>query len=265
MPRDGGATVIVDDRPSQVILKSDAEIEGMRAAGRMTAETLQELRAMIRPGVNLKDLNTYVVEKYQRLGVTPTFVGYQGFPHAICASVNEEIVHGFARDRLLQEGDIVSIDHGATVDGWVGDAAFTVGVGAISREAARLLQVTEEALWAGIGVARAGLRKGDIGAAIQAVLEGAGYGVVRHYTGHGVGRRMHEPPSIPNYGRAGSGMALRQGMVIALEPMATLGHPDTLVRDDGWTVCTRDGSLAAHFEHTLAVRAGAADVLTRWD
>lgn len=258
--------MVISERPAHVVLKTEAEIAEMRVAGRMTAQTLQELREMIRPGVSLKTLDDYVREKYARLGVTPTFLGYQGFEYTICASVNDEIVHGFPTDRVLQEGDIVSIDHGATIDGWVGDSAFTMGVGTIAPEAQRLIDVTREALAAGIDVARVGVRKGDIGAAIQQVIEDAGYGVVRNYTGHGVGHAMHEPPNMPNYGRAGTGMTMRKGMVLALEPMATAGDPATQVLADGWTVCTADGKLSAHWEHTVALREGApADILTRVD
>ena len=257
---------MLDGRANQVILTSANEIEQMRPAGRMVAETLQELAQMVRPGVRLADLNTYVVQKYDRLGVTPTFVDYHGFPDTICASVNEQIVHGFATDRILQDGDILSIDHGATINGWVGDSAITVPVGTISPEAQRLIDVTRESLDAGIAVARVGVRKGDIGAAIQAVLEDAGYGVVRQYVGHGIGRAMHEPPSMPNFGQAGSGMIMRKGMVIALEPMATIGSPETVELDDGWTVRTKDGKLSAHFEHTMALREGEPpDVLTAWN
>ena len=256
--------MVVDDRPTQVLLKTDAEIEAMRAAGRMAAATLAELVEMVRPGRRLADLEAYVVQKYERLGVTPTFRGYLGFPYTICASVNEQIVHGFPTAYELQAGDILSLDHGATVNGWVGDCAVTVGVGAISREAERLLRVTEEALAVGIDAARVGIRKGDLGAAIQAVIEDAGYGVVRNYTGHGIGRHMHEPPSIPNFGQPGQGMVMRKGMVIAIEPMATLGSPETRELDDGWTVVTKDGKLSAHFEHTLALREDQpGDVLTR--
>ncbi len=251
-------------RPRQVILKTEAEIEQMRPAGRMVGETLAELGEMLRPGIKLSQLDQYVIDKFKRLDITPTFLGYQGFPHTICASVNEEIVHGFATERRLQDGDIISIDLGATIDGWVGDSARTFAVGSISDEAQRLLDVTRESLMAGISVARIGIRKGDIGAAIQEVIESAGYGVVRGYVGHGVGRDMHEPPSMPNYGRRGSGMTMRRGMVVALEPMATAGDPATAVLDDGWTVVTADGSLSAHFEHTVALRESSpADVLTQ--
>ena len=251
-------------QPRQVILKTAAEIEQMRPAGRMVGETLDELREMVKPGRKLSELDQYVIDKFKRLDVIPTFLGYQGFPHTICASVNEEIVHGFATERQLEDGDILSIDLGATIDGWVGDSARTFAVGSISEEAQRLLDVTRESLMAGISVARIGVRKGDIGAAIQEVIESAGYGVVRGYVGHGVGRDMHEPPSMPNYGRPGSGMTMRRGMVVALEPMATVGDPATAVLDDGWTVVTADGSLSAHFEHTVALREdGPAEILTQ--
>lgn len=251
-------------QPRQVILKTPEEIEQMRPAGRMVGETLDELREMVKPGRLLSELDQYVIDKFERLDVIPTFLGYQGFPHTICASVNEEIVHGFATQRQLEDGDIISIDLGATIDGWVGDSARTFAVGTISPAARRLLDVTKESLDAGIDAARIGVRKGDIGAAIQEVIESAGYGVVRGYVGHGVGRDMHEPPSMPNYGRPGSGMTMRRGMVVALEPMATIGDPATAVLDDGWTVVTADGSLSAHFEHTVALREdGPADILTR--
>ena len=250
-------------RPRQVILKSSAEIEQMRPAGRMVGETLAELSEMVSPGRKLSELDQYVLDKFEQRGIIPTFLGYQGFPHTICASINEQIVHGFATERRLEEGDILSIDLGATIDGWVGDSAITVGVGAISSGTQRLLDVTRESLAAGIDAARIGARKGDIGAAIQEVIESAGYGVVRGYVGHGVGRDMHEPPNMPNYGRRGAGMAMRQGMVLALEPMATAGDPTTAVLDDGWTVVTADGSLSAHFEHTVALReSGPAEILT---
>ena len=252
------------DRPRQVVLKTAAEIAAMRPAGRMVGETLAELMEMAKPGVRLSALDKYVLEKFERAGAVPTFLGYQGFPHTICASVNEEIVHGFATERALAEGDILSVDLGATIDGWVGDSAVTFGIGSISKEAQRLLDVTNESLHAGIAAAHWGVRKGDIGAAIQEVIESAGYGVVRGYVGHGIGREMHEPPSMPNYGRPGTGMVMRKGMVVALEPMATVGEPATAVLADGWTVVTADGSLSAHFEHTVALREqGPAEILTQ--
>ncbi len=251
-------------RPRQVILKTDDEIEQMRPAGQMVGETLDELTEMVKPGRKLSELDQYVIDKFKRLDVIPTFLGYQGFPHTICASINDQIVHGFATECELVEGDILSIDLGATIGGWVGDSARTIGVGSISSEAQRLLDVTAESLHAGIATAQIGVRKGDIAAAIQEVIESAGYGVVRGYVGHGVGRDMHEPPSMPNYGRRGSGMVMRRGMVVALEPMATIGDPTTAVLDDGWTVVTADGSLSAHFEHTVALRDNEpADILTQ--
>ena len=250
------------DSSHQVILKSVDEIAIMRKAGRVVGETLQELAEQVRPGVDVRDLNTYVERKYERLGVVPTFKGYQGFPDVVCVSINEQLVHGIPSSRILQEGDIVSIDLGATVEGFVGDSAITVGCGFISDEAQRLIDVTRNALWAGIHAARDGARKGDIGAAIQQVIEAAGYGLVRNYVGHGVGREMHEPPQMPNYGKAGTGMRMRSGMVIALEPMVTIGRPETFVHDDGWTVSTQDGCLSAHFEHTIALGRGEAEVLT---
>ena len=258
--------MVTDTSSRQVVLKTPAQIEQMRPAGQMVGETLLELREMTRPGITLAQLDQYVIDKFQRLGIIPTFLGYHGFPHAICASVNEEIVHGFATERRLDEGDILSVDLGATIDGWVGDSATTFGVGTISAEAERLLQVTKESLFAGIDASRIPVRKGDIGAAIQEVIESAGYGVVRGYVGHGVGREMHEAPNMPNHGRRGSGMRMRPGMVLALEPMATVGSPATTVLDDGWTVSTKDGSLSAHFEHTIALReAGPAEILTLAD
>lgn len=255
--------MVSNARPRQVELKTAAQIAEMRVPGRMVGETLAELREQVKPGRKLSELDQYVIDKFERLGVIPAFLGYQGFPHTICASVNDEIVHGFATERRLEEGDILSIDLGATINGWVGDSAITVGVGTISAEAQRLLDVTAESLAAGISAARIGVRKGDIGAAIQEVIESAGYGVVRGYVGHGIGRQMHEPPNMPNYGKRGSGMTMRRGMVVALEPMATIGNPATTVLDDGWTVCTADGSLSAHFEHTVALRDGEpAEILT---
>ena len=258
--------MLTDTRSRQVVLKTPAQIKQMRVPGQLVGETLVELREMSRPGLSLAELDRYVLDKFERLGATPTFLGYHGFPHAICASLNEQIVHGFATERRLQDGDILSVDLGATIDGWVGDSAITFGIGAISADAERLLRATEESLYAGIHAARVPVRKGDIGAAIQEVLESAGYGVVRGYVGHGVGREMHEAPNMPNHGRRGAGMRMRPGMVLALEPMATIGNPATTVLDDGWTVCTKDGSLSAHFEHTIAIREdGPADILTLAD
>ena len=258
--------MILHDRPSQITLKTDDEIDEMRIPAAKVAETLQELAEMARPGIRLGALDQMVDDKFARENVTPTFKGYLGYPYTICASVNEQIVHGFPTDRILEDGDILSIDLGATINGWVADSAVTVGIGSISREAQRLLDVTKESLAVGIDTARVGVRKGDIGAAIQAVIEDAGFGVVRNYVGHGVGHEMHEPPSMPNYGTVNTGLVLRKGLVIALEPMATIGDPSTFVLKDGWTVVTESGGLAAHFEHTMAIRPDQpADVLTQWN
>ncbi len=258
--------MIAGNRVNQITLETDAEIDQMRLPAAKVAETLQELAAMARPGRRLSALDQMVQRKFQRENITPTFQGYLGYPYTICASVNEQIVHGFPTDRTLEDGDILSIDLGATINGWVADSAVTIGIGTISREAQRLLDVTQESLAVGIDVARVGARKGDIGAAIQTVIEDAGFGVVRNYVGHGVGHEMHEPPSMPNYGTPHTGLVLRKGLVIALEPMATIGDPHTTVLPDGWTVVTQDGGLAAHFEHTMALRLDQpADVLTQWN
>jgi len=257
--------MVLGNRPNQITLKTDAEIDEMRLPAAKVAETLQELAEMARPGIRLSALDQMVDRKFARENVTPTFKGYLGYPYTICASVNEQIVHGFPTDRTLEDGDILSLDLGATINGWVADSAVTIGIGSISREAQRLLDVTKESLAVGIDTARVGARKGDIGAAIQAVIESAGFGVVRNYVGHGVGHEMHEPPSMPNYGTSHTGLLLRKGLVIALEPMATIGDPSTTVLPDGWTVVTAHGGLAAHFEHTMAIRPDQpADVLTQW-
>jgi methionyl aminopeptidase len=251
-----------------IILKSPDEVKAMRVAGRVVGQTLQILAAAVRPGATARQLDELVRKEYAKRGVTPTFLNYKvpgapPYPATVCVSVNDEIVHGIPTDqRTFKEGDIVSIDLGATVDGFVGDAAITVPCGAVSEEAQRLMRVTEEALWAGIGAARAGNHIGDIGAAVQAVAERNRYTVVREYVGHGVGRRMHEDPQVPNYGSPGQGAKLRKGLVIAIEPMVNVGDWHTRRLPDNWTVATADGSLSAHFEHTLAVTDGDAEVLT---
>jgi methionyl aminopeptidase len=251
-----------------IILKSPDEIKTMREAGRVVGQTLRILAEAVRPGATPKDLDDIVRKEYAKRGVTPTFLNYKvpgapPYPATVCVSVNDEIVHGIpTAKRTFKEGDIVSIDLGATLNGFVGDAAMTVPCGTISEEAQRLLRVTEEALWAGIHAARDGVHMGDVGAAIQETAESQGYGVVREYVGHGVGRQMHEDPQVPNYGTRGQGPRLRKGMVIAIEPMVNIGDWRTRRLPDNWTVATRDGSLSAHFEHTLAITNGDADVLT---
>lgn len=245
-----------------IIIKSDDEIAIMRQAGRIVAEVLQLLREAVRPGLVELELDRIVRREFALRGCTPTFLGYQGYPATVCVSVNDEIVHGIPGKRVIQEGDIVSIDLGATYKGFVADAAITVGVGRISPEAAKLIRVTEEALWAGIRAARPGRRLGEISHAIESTVAPHGFGIVREYVGHGVGREMHEEPQVPNYGPPDRGPVLKKGMVLALEPMVTLGDWRTKRHDDQWTVSTLDGSLAAHFEHTIAIKDGEAEVLT---
>jgi methionyl aminopeptidase len=228
----------------------------------VVAEVLQIVKDAVKPGVVVKDLDKIVRKEYARRGVTPTFLGYHGYPATICISVNEELVHGIPGDRVIQEGDLVSLDLGATYKGFVGDSALTFGVGEITPEAQRLIDVTRESLWTGIRAARAGERLGVVSNAIGEYIESQGYGVVREYVGHGVGRQMHEEPQVPNYGPRDKGPVLRKGMVLALEPMVTVGDYRTKKHADGWTVSTLDGSLCAHYEHTIAITDGEAEVLT---
>jgi methionyl aminopeptidase len=245
-----------------IILKSRDEIAIMRDAGRIVAEVLQTLVERLRPGLVERELDEIVRKEFDKRKVIPVFLGYQGYPATVCVSVNDEIVHGIPGDREIADGDVVSIDLGCVYKGFVADSAVTVGVGSVSPEAGRLIEVTREALNRGIGAARAGARLGQIGAAIQTYVEGEGFSVVREYVGHGVGRQMHEDPQVPNYGDPETGPVLKEGMVIAIEPMVNAGDWRTKRDPDNWTVRTLDGSLSAHFEHTLAVRDGAAEVLT---
>lgn len=245
-----------------IILKSRDEISIMRESGRILAETLQLLVDRLRPGLVEKELDEIVRKQFKKRGVTPTFLGYHGYPATVCVSINDEIVHGIPGEREVMDGDVVSIDLGCTYKGFVADSALTVGVGNVTLEAQRLIDVTRESLRLGIGAARAGSRIGEIGATIQGYVEGAGLSVVREYVGHGVGRQMHEDPQVPNYGSPESGPVLRPGMVIAIEPMVNMGDWRTKRDPDNWTVRTIDGSLSAHFEHTLAITEGEAEVLT---
>ncbi len=245
-----------------IVVKSRDEIMIMRQAGRVVAETLQLLVERLRPGIVEKELDEIVRREFARRGVEPTFLGYHGYPATVCVSVNDEIVHGIPGDREIQDGDVVSIDLGCTYKGFVADAALTVGVGNVSAEAQRLIDVTREALARGIAAARAGARVGAIGHAVQSYVESQGFSVVREYVGHGVGRQMHEDPQVPNYGSPDTGPVLRPGMVIAIEPMVNAGDWRTKRDSDNWTVRTADGSLSAHFEHTLAITEGEAEVLT---
>ena len=237
-----------------VIKKSPAEIEAMKEAGRLSAAVLREVGARCVPGVTTLELDQFAEEYIRSHGGIPTFKGYGGFPGSICASVNEQIVHAIPSSKVkLKSGDIVSIDVGATVDGWAGDNAWTYAVGTVSPDVKRLLEATEKSMWAGISAARPGNRLGDIGHAVQSVAKQANLGVVRDYTGHGIGRDMHEDPNVPNYGMRHTGMKLEAGMVLAIEPMLTLGTYKTRVMSDGWLVVTRDGKPAAHFEKTVAI------------
>ena len=247
-----------------IIYKSNDEIDRMRVAGRITAGTIERVLAAVRPGVSTAELDAVAESYIREQGATPAFKGYRGFPASICASINNEIVHGIpSRTRVIRERDLVSLDFGSVWDGFVGDSAVTVVVGeAPSAEAEKLVRVTEEALEAGIAQIRPGGRLSDISHAVQQVAEGAGFSVVREYVGHGIGRAMHEDPQIPNYGPPGRGPELRPGLVLAVEPMVNLGGWETVALDDGWTVVTADGSLSAHFEHTIAVTDDGREVLT---
>jgi methionyl aminopeptidase len=249
-----------------IITKSRTEREEMRAAGALVAEILATLARAVRPGITTAELDALAARELKRHGATSNFKGYHGdlyFPGTICASVNEEVVHGIPGPRVLKEGDIISIDFGAVYKGWNGDSATTVPVGKVSPEAERLLRVTQEALQQGIAQARAGNRVQDIGRAVQQYVEAAGFSVVRQYVGHGIGREMHEDPQVPNYvDEHQHNPLLRPGMVIAIEPMVNAGRAATRVLPDKWTVVTADGSLSAHFEHTVAITEGEPDILT---
>lgn len=245
-----------------IIRKSAAEIETMREAGRITAMALRVVGEAIRPGVTTRELDVIAEEAIRAESATPAFLGYNGFPATICASVNEQVVHGIPGKRTLREGDILSVDVGAIVDGYYGDSAYTFPVGTVTDNVTRLMQVTRQALEAGIAQCVPGMKLYDISHAVQCVAEGAGFSVVREYVGHGIGRAMHEDPQIPNFGPAGKGPTLKPGMVLAIEPMVNAGHAAVRSMPDGWTVVTADGYQSAHFEHTVAVTDNGPDVLT---
>jgi methionyl aminopeptidase len=242
--------------------RTDDEIKTMRRAGRVVAEMHDRIRAAVRPGVTPRQLDAIGRLVLDQRGARSNFLGYQGFPAVICASPNDVVVHGIPDDTPLREGDIIAIDCGAIVDGYHGDAAFTVGVGEIEPEAATLIEVTRRALHAGIAEMVPGNRMGDLGFAVQATVERAGFSVVREYVGHGIGTAMHEAPDVPNYGRPGKGQKLRAGDVLAVEPMTCAGGAETTVLADGWTVVTVDGSLSAHWEHTIAITDDGPEILT---
>jgi len=247
-----------------IFLKTEEEIEKIRTASKYAMEVLEYLKDFIKDGVKTKDLERLCEEKLRRMkNVKPAFKGYNGYPYALCVSVNEEVVHGMPSDRVLSEGDIVSLDFGVIYDGYYGDVAATYGVGKISEEAERLIKVTEEALYKGIDMACEGNRLYDISSAIQSHVEKNGFSVVREFVGHGIGRSLHEEPQIPNFGERGTGLRLRKGMVLAIEPMVNMGKSEVSIAEDGWTAYARDRSLSAHFEHTIAITDKGPEILSR--
>ena len=243
-------------------LKTDAEIEIMRENNLLVSRTLAEVGKNIRPGVTTRELNRIAEEFIRANGAEPAFLGYQGYPASVCISVNEQVVHGIPGDRVICEGDIVSVDVGTFLKGFVGDSAYTFAVGEVSAEARQLLEVTKEALYKGTAQAKAGNRIGDISAAVQEYAESFGYGVVRELIGHGLGRKMHEDPEVPNFGARGRGPLLKEGMVICIEPMINMGTKAVVFERDGWTVRTKDRKPSAHFEFAVAIRRDGPDVLT---
>jgi len=245
-----------------IVIKSNQEIATMRQAGRIWARVMELLKSQIRPGITTAELDSIAASEVSRLGAKASFQGYREFPASLCVSVNDEIVHGIPGKRVLKEGDVVSLDFGAIFDGFHADAAITVGISKISTAAEDLLKTTRGALEAGIAAARAGARLGDISATIQNYAETRGYSVVREYTGHGIGRKLHEDPQIPNFGPPGGGPVLKKGMTLAIEPMINIGDWRTRLDDNHWTVFTGDGSLSAHFEHTIAITDAEPEILT---
>jgi len=245
-----------------IVCRSHGEIETLRRVNQLVGRILAELRAMVSPGVTTQEIDELAERRVREAGAVPAFKGYHGYPATICASVNEQVVHGIPSRRALVEGDILSIDMGAKLDGFFGDCAVTVPVGRVSPQAASLLKVTEEALFRGIDAVRPGARVSDIGAAVQQHVEAHGFSVVREFVGHGIGTSLHEEPQIANYGPGGRGPRLAEGMVLAIEPMVNLGKAGVKVLGDGWTAVTRDASLSAHFEHTVVVTGEGREILT---
>ena len=246
-----------------IVCRSKAELERMREAGRLVGEVLTELAAHVGVGVSTGDLDALAEKRIRQAGATPAFKGYHGYPATICASVNDEVIHGIPSGRrVLNEGDVISIDVGASLDGYFGDSAITLPVGQVSEEAATLLRVTDESLYKAIEAVKPGGRISDIGHAVQKHVEAYGFSVVREFVGHGIGQKMHEEPQVPNYGEPGRGPRLTEGMVLAIEPMVNAGKPAVKVLSDGWTAVTRDGSLSAHFEHSVVVTPDGCEILT---
>lgn len=246
-----------------ITLKNPAQIAKMRSAGHLLYDVLESIREVIKAGESTAAIDAYAEEKIRRAGAIPSFLHYQGYPKSICASIDDEVVHGIPSDgAILREGSILSVDCGLILDGWQADSAFTVGIGRISPEKEALIRVTEECFFLGAAAAIHGNRLGDVGNAVQKHAEAHGYGVVRELTGHGIGRSMHEDPSVPNYGLPGHGGRLKSGMVIAIEPMITLGSYHVMEMDDGWTIKTVDGSPCSHYEHTVAITENGPELLT---
>ena len=246
-----------------LILKLPEEIERARASNHIVAEVLSKLRDKVKPGVTTKELDKFAEELTEKRGAKPAFKGYRGYPHSLCTSINEEVVHGMPSARILKEGDIVGLDFGVCYKGFFGDATITLPVGKIAPGALKLIEATEQSLYAGIEQAKDGNRLGDISAAVQRTVESAGFSVVRDFVGHGIGRNLHEEPQIPNFGKKGRGIELKSGMILAIEPMVNQGDYKVRVLQDGWTVITEDGKLSAHFEHSIAITDNGPDILSK--
>jgi methionyl aminopeptidase len=243
--------------------KTDEEIAALRRANQIVGQVLAELRIMVKPGVRTRDLDAYAESRALELGARPAFKGYRGYPASLCTSVNEVIIHGLPSERILREGDIIGLDFGVVLEGFYGDAAVTYPVGRVSAEAERLMAAAEQGFFKGIEQMREGKRISDISHAIQTWVEAQGFSVIREFVGHGIGRALHEEPQLPNFGPPGRGPRIRAGLTLAIEPMIAAGRPEVEVQSDGWTACTRDGSLAAHFEHTVALTAQGVEVLSQ--
>jgi methionyl aminopeptidase len=246
-----------------VILKLPEEIEKARASNRIVAEVLSKLREKVKPGVRTRELDKLAEEIAEKRGAKPAFKGYHDYPYSLCVSINEVVVHGMPSDRVLMEGDIVGLDFGVYYQGFFGDATITLPVGKVAEKALRLIQVTKQSLYAGIAQAKGGNRLGDISAAVQITVEDAGYSVVRDFVGHGIGKNLHEDPQIPNFGKKGRGIELKSGMILAIEPMVNEGKYKVQILPDGWTVVTKDGSLSAHFEHSVAITDNGPEILSK--
>ena len=246
-----------------LILKLPAEIEQARASNLIVAEVLSKLREKVKPGVRTRELDKFAEEITEKRGAKPAFKGYRGYPHSLCTSINEVVVHGMPSERILVEGDIIGLDFGVYYRGFFGDATITLPVGKVAQKASRLIQVTEQSLYTGIAQVKDGNRLGDISAAVQAKVEAAGFSIVRDFVGHGVGKSLHEDPQIPNFGKKGRGIELKSGMILAIEPMVNEGNYKVKILPDGWTVVTEDGSLSAHFEHSVAITDNGPDILSK--